>query len=882
MIHHKIKNILFILVFILTSPLGLMAQNGFHIQFKETALKDIITRLESSYHVTFAYDDAILNEKKISISIDNLTLKSALVKLFRNTEIGFDFFSEKEIVLKKEVHHLSWNSFKKTISGKIVDANSNIPLPFVNIHIKNTNFGTSSDKDGNFSLNCILLADDKVIFSYIGYEDLELLASKLDEFHEIKLRLDPNMIQEVVIKDHRIESLFSNQTKQGSTFDVNAMEKLSTGVERDVFQTLQLIPGVYSANESASDLNVRGGNSGQNLVLFDAINLYHFGHFFGKVSAVNPNYVDKISFYKESASAKYGGRVSSVIDIHGKQEIVTHPHISLETSLISANAVIETPILKNKLGLVLGGRRSFTDIYGSKTYDQLLQQVFQNTRLIDDVAAVAKWDTEEIVSLIPDTYFEDYNAKLIWKPSKKDRFDFNYLFAKDILVYSYNEETYRDVDSLDIRNWGMNGTWNHHWNAHSNTKVSTSYTSFLNDYQYFNNEKIDSNHIFLENGNDLSDFSINASQTFTKDNQNLVVGYQFNQISEEIKVQQFYGNYRGDFFEDTTAGITHSIFADYQFSPSKKMVFNVGGRLSHYDLTHEFYMEPRFFISANPFGHFKIMVAGGIYNQTINKIESYNQLEAENYFWILSRTSDADNLEKFSVVRNRQYSMSFSSIWKGWRWSIGGYDKILDNVAAQTVVLDAGTLYSAGQITSKGLEVSLSKKRKQFHTYLAYTLSRSQIKFPFQDEPILTPYDQLHRFSFSQSYSYKNLTFSLLWSLASGKPYSKAIGIESNADDHPHEIDYWPKFNSYNSDRLEYYSRLDVSLHYFFKIKSTKGKLTFSILNVLNRANYLRKSFYVQYPEPEENLSLELKEINKLGLRFAPNVGVVFFFGKDG
>ncbi len=859
---------------------NIFGQSIMKLDFKKTTLREALNQIESTYGVTFAYNDDLINENLVDLSINGLDLESALVKLFRNKDIGFEFFSEKEIVLKEDAMHSDWLKYSKNIKGRVVDAESRMPLPFVNVLLKNTNIGVTTNDDGFFNMESICLADDQVIFSYIGYESQTIpISNLLTTDFTIALSLDQNLMKEVVVIDHRIESLFSKQSTISSTFDVNSMEKLSTGVERDIFQTLQLIPGVYSANESSSDLNVRGGNSGQNLVLFDAINLYHFGHFFGKVSAANPNYVNQISFYKESASAKFGGRVSSVIDIQSKNEIIQKPKIAIESSLISINAVVETPILKDKLSLILGGRRSFTDIYGSKTYDKLLEQVFQNTRLIDDEDEVSQWDTEGIVQLIPDTYFSDYNAKMIWKPTKKDRVDFNYLYAKDILVYSYNEDTYRDVDSLNIQNWGMNTTWSHQWNENANSKISTSFTNFLNDYQFFDNEKADSNRIFLENGNELRDFSLKLEQNFLKEDQILTVGYQLNKIDEEIKVEQFWGKDKGEYFQDTTSGTTHSLFTDYQFTPSKKIAFNVGGRISHYNLTNEFYMEPRFFISANPFGNFKIMVAGGIYNQTINKIESYNQLEAENYFWILSRNSNADDLEKFSVVRNRQYSMAFSSLWKGWKWSIGGYDKILDNVAAQTVVLDAGVLYSAGQITSKGLEFSLSKKTDSYHTYLAYTLSQSTIKFPFEEKPIFTPYDQLHRFNFSQSYSYKSFTFSLLWSLASGKPYSKSIGIASNEDENPEYIDYWAAYDTYNSDRLDYYSRLDVSLHYFFTVKSINGKITFSILNLLNRENVLRKSFWVQYPYDE--VELELKETNKLGLRFTPNIGAVFYFGGE-
>jgi len=632
---------------------NVIGQDKTKLNFEKTDLKNVLNQIESAYGVTFAYNSTLLDSIKIDLSIDGLDLEATLVKLFRNHEIGFEFFSEKEIVLKEDAMHSDWVKYSKIIKGRVVDAESKTPLPFVNVLLKCTSTGATTNEDGSFQFNGIFVSDDQVVFSYIGYESQVIsIASLVNNNLEIELVLDQKLMNEVVIIDHRIESLFSNSTKNGSTFDVNSMEKLSTGVERDIFQTLQLIPGVYSANESSSDLNVRGGNSGQNLVLFDAINLYHFGHFFGKVSTANPNYVNEISFYKESVSAKFGGRVSSVIDIKSKNEIIHKPRVVIEASLISMNAVIETPILKDKLSLILGGRRSFTDIYGSKTYDQLLEQVFQNTRLIDDEVEVSKWDTEGVVQLIPDTYFADYNAKLIWMPSKKDRVDFNYLFAKDILVYSYIEEIYRDVDSLNIQNWGMNLTWNHKWNKNSNTKISTSFTQFLNDYQFFDNEKADTSRTFLENGNGLRDFSLKMEQNFVKENEILTVGYQLNTIDENIKVEQFWGKDKGEYFQDTTSGITHSIFTDYQFTLSKKLVFNVGGRLSHYNLTNEFYMEPRFFISANPFGNFKIMVAGGIYNQTINKIDSYNQLEAENYFWILSRSSNSDDLEKFSVVRN--------------------------------------------------------------------------------------------------------------------------------------------------------------------------------------------------------------------------------------
>ena len=143
-----------------------------------------------------------------------------------------------------------------------------------------------------------------------------------------------------------------------------------TTAEVDIFRSLQLLPGVSATNESSSGLYIRGGQPQENLVLLDGIKVYNVDHFFGFFSAFNASAIKSVELYKGAFPSKYGGRLSSVIDLTGKVGSFNEVKGSLSANLLSANGSIEIPFMK-KFSFFASGRRSFTDLLQTSFFEKI-------------------------------------------------------------------------------------------------------------------------------------------------------------------------------------------------------------------------------------------------------------------------------------------------------------------------------------------------------------------------------------------------------------------------------------------------------------------------------------------------------------------------------
>ena len=213
---------------------------------------------------------------------------------------------------------LSANVELPLIGGKINDINSGESLPYAKVTIKDTNRVSTANQDGSFTILNIPVGSILVI-NKMGYESKEIKVSSDTKrliINLYKLEKD-SLIEDVVV----VGSVNSNMMQQSGISQFSLSPDLTRSLpnlgEQDIFRSMQLLPGVSGSNESSSGLVVRGGTIDQNLVLFDDFTVYHVDHVFGFFSAFNNNAIKDVQFYKGGFGAKYGGRMSSVVDITG-------------------------------------------------------------------------------------------------------------------------------------------------------------------------------------------------------------------------------------------------------------------------------------------------------------------------------------------------------------------------------------------------------------------------------------------------------------------------------------------------------------------------------------------------------------------------------------
>lgn len=678
-------------------------------------------------------------------------------------------------------------------------------------------------------------------------------------------------LDEVIISEYLTSGI--NKKGDGSIkLSPSSLGILPGLTEPDVLQSLQLLPGVQSPTETASGLYVRGGTPDQNLILWDGIKMYHSGHFFGMISAFNPYITKDIKLYSSGTRAKYGSRISSVIDIISSNNIPETIKGGGGFNLTHADLYLKMP-LSEKVAIIASARRSFSDAVESITFKNISKKVFQNTRIQRGNKIYGEDDIRTINDLF---YFSDVTLKTIIKPSEKDEISFSNLFTTNKLDNSFDIEGISLFvnDKLDIKNRGSSVLWNHNSSDKFMYSLQAYASNFELDYSgrniaegAFKDESIRQNTV-----EDLG-LSFNTNWQISKAN-SLGLGYQLSsqKIGYLFKIEyqnegeeiQFYD------FEDKTQNNTHSVFADYQYKNGNKFHLDAGLRVNYISAFKRFYYEPRIHLQTRLAPHLKFNFSVEKLHQSVSQIVEFidEDFKLGNQTWVLADGDNIPVLESFQLTSGLGFSNN------GWTIDVDGYLKKIKGLSSLTRGFDNANNFSflSGESDVLGLDVLIKKKINNYRTWLSYSLINNKFTFDGINQGNQFPgnFDITHQVSWSHSYVWNNFNFSLGWNLRTGTPYTKALGLIEDEDGNA-SINY----SKINGDRLPSYNRLDFSTTYKFNFserKKWKGKIGLSVLNITNKKNLLGKSYRVTSIFNGENIENTLQERNRFSLGITPNI----------
>ncbi|MDO7610711.1 MAG: TonB-dependent receptor, partial [Crocinitomicaceae bacterium] len=323
----------------------------------------------------------------------------------------------KSILFILFLFSLSFHSFsqKFTISGTVRDLSSGEPIIGAKVFDIKSKKGTLSNDYGFFSLT---LPKDSVYLrvSYMGFTAMEY---QMDGSKNTALEVDLNTIQELEEVTVNAQKNIEEQT-QMSSFDVSIEKIKALPVflgEKDIIKTIQLFPGVQSGSEGSSGIYVRGGGQDQNLMLLDGVPIYNATHLFGFFSIFNADAINKVTMIKGGFPARYGGRLSSVLDIRMKEGNMKKFHGEGSIGIISSKLSLEGPIIKDKTSFIVSGRRTYVD---------LLARPFINMSNRGEGKDPGSSSTQT-----GGYYFWDLNAKINHKFSETSRLYLSGYFGRD-------------------------------------------------------------------------------------------------------------------------------------------------------------------------------------------------------------------------------------------------------------------------------------------------------------------------------------------------------------------------------------------------------------------------------------------------------------------
>ncbi len=334
------------------------------------------------------------------------------------------------------------------------------------------------------------------------------------------------------------------------TIDPRNLAALPSLGELDIFRSLQLLPGIGGTDETSSTLSIRNSPSTHNLVLFDGFTIYRLDHFFGVFSAINADAVRDIQVYKGGFGAKYGGRISGVVDITGNTGNFNEPSFSLGVNLMSARASANLPIDGGRGALHFSARRAYTDIIRSGLFEKL----YRNYRDQSTQVQNQNFNENNEDFLRPDFHFADFNLKASYQLSQRDVISFSAYNGRDDLKTDFDAPTFNqnnEIINVDIlkeqAEWGNLGLgllWSRNWNANFYSSLQFAKSSHFFNYAYQTQSRDRNGSISRDYSvfkiNDVRDWNLSATwlcgsgRPFFQPEINLILDAQGNVTNYEI------------------------------------------------------------------------------------------------------------------------------------------------------------------------------------------------------------------------------------------------------------------------------------------------------------------------------------------------------------
>ena len=750
-----------------------------------------------------------------------------------------------------------------TISGVVKDKESGETLPFANVFIKDTNIGTTTNGDGFFTLFNVPSENSTIQVQYLGYkvETLTLTKEIVKDKITILLAPDFNKLDEVVINtDSRQQIIKMNENVSQISLSPKRLASIPNLGEKDIFRALQLLPGVSGTNESSAGLYVRGGTPDQNLVLLDGFTVYHVDHFYGFFSAFNSDAIKDIQLFKGGFPAEYGGRISSVMDLTGKRGNINKVSFSGGLSLVSANATLEIPI-GEKANLLLAGRRSYTDIIRSGLYNNIFDLYNDNNQ--SNGTRFPNFNNFQQNQTQPSFYFYDLNTKFSYNPSDKDIISISMYNGEDNLdssrknnnTFGSNTDGERSIttdikDLLNWGNWGSSIRWARQWNDKLYTNIVGAYSNYFSNRNRVNDVTIqlpDTTNNFktgLVEDNNLKDYTLRLHSEYKINSKHSL------EFGGQITKNDVDYNYT---FNDTITvidqkdeGILNTVYLQDKWSPSEKLNIVGGIRATHFDVTDEFYYEPRFSLSYQLNDKLKLKGAWGRYYQFVNRIVREDVTQGSRDFWLLADEENSPISFSEHLIIGSSYEID------DWLFDIEYFEKEMTGLTEFSLRFQSALgadpndqLFFEGTGISRGVDFLIQKMVGKYTGWMGYTLSEVVHTFPgLSDKPFYSLNDQRHEFKLVNVLKAGRWDLGATWVYGSGKPYTAPNGIYTITLLDGTKTEY-VSVGDKNGPRHAPYHRLDLSFTYKFDIGSGKGSMGLSLFNFYNRSNTWYKEFEV-------------------------------------
>ena len=806
LISDKRKYTLILLIFSIT-------YNFSQSEIKTIPLNEVITHLESLHNIRFSYKTSRINNETLEVlNLDN-SLDTILNQITNKTSMFVEKISDRYyLILDKN------EPGKLTLCGYLKNEFSNTPIPGATLFNIDSNHKAKTDTKGYFELY-LSNPTDRININALGFKRKQLSAKTLNQRScpEINLIEEKYQLEEVIISDYLKNDLDKLWKSDNISLNPNKIGTIAGLAEPDIFETLQILPGVQAASESASELLIRGGNPDQNLILLDGIKIYNNSHLFGAFSIINPFTTENIELYRgDGVNPKYGGALGGVIDITSVSYVPNKIKGSFGSTLIAGDVNLSAP-LGNKIGIITSLRSSINTLFKNDTFDSYVSRATQNL-ILTEAREREGQEFDRETSSTPK--FIDLSAKIIFTPHDNDNMSVTSFYNKNKLNSTYNQRSFDMVfDSKTTFTFkrnavGLGYQWNHRYSNslshHLNTYIS-NYFEDLSDIRVLldDNDSMFSESSFYHLRDASTAFSINWDAS---DSIRVHSGYDFSYLYFKNKFPL------GGLDERFTYGVgdrynrTHSLFTNITSNFNKRLSIDMGVRANMYSvLNNNIYIEPRAIVRFKINKHLKSRLSYSKSNQIIHQLSflSTRLFTLETNPWVLIEPEYYNE-----PMQNEQYSAGLFLDYKSWNINLDIYSKTTRNINTGIRGFQQFTTFFLGIDETQGMDILIKKRFGAYRSIFTFSYMNQYYKFKDlnRDNSFPGNFDTTFSVNWSHSLLYKNFEFALNWHYRSGIPYS--IGDEGSYIDNEF---FYSSIDLLNTERLSPYHRLNASSSYVFK-----------------------------------------------------------------
>jgi ferric enterobactin receptor len=827
--------------------------------YSNEPLNLVIKDLGSKNNILFAFDSQLLSEYRVNASFNNQPLKEILTAILPTGKLSYRLINNIVViysVLGESAESPPNPKSAKppvvdfTIQGEIRDAESKEVLPFASVVVMGTGFAALCNEDGRFRIEHV--PSDTLILQveYIGYEQRQLKLSKLNIQSVLKIGLEARRtyLPQVLISQEKSRLLKTEGQAGIQMINPSDLASIQGAAEPDIMRTAQLLPGVSGTSESSGGLYIRGGNSDQTLVTLDGFTLYHLDHFFGSFSAVNANFVKNMRIHKGAMEARYGGRVSGLVEITGKEGNLNRTQAQIDVGILSFGGVVEAPLdNKGKTSLMITGRRAFTDALATPPFRQLFNTSYNSavtTSLTNNIQTFN--GTQD-----PEFSFQDANAKFTWKPTDKSIFQCSIYGGKDKLFITYADTSKNEalnlqdiiyLDESQIRNRGASIKLSNKWNARTTSLFHMGISQYSTDLFSLDSLKSIFNDFTVNFSNELSrlrDFSGRFEMQTDWNAHKIVYGYQWNAVVSEHKYSEQYSTNK---ISINQHALISSLYVQDKFQFTSRCEIQPGIRFNYFDRTKKFYPEPRLSVLYQHNSALLLKLSAGRINQYIQRIRAQSLYLNTPDYWRLSGDGDLPVLQSDQIVAGFNYDLN------SWTFDVESYYKhnrgateFLGVFSGYQDAYPASGFNTNGIIsgtgTSKGIDFTIQREKGRHHGWISYSLMKSSSQYDQLDQAeVRDRFSQTHELKIYYEMELKHWDLSLFWIFGSGRPYTPLLGVEF-VELINGQQSRQPVFGPINSATLPDYHRLDLTGSYKFMLGRTQGKIILSLFNIYNHQN---------------------------------------------